>query len=406
LTEVAPVASDKFVQKVKKLLESITGKPYEISEKKDLEVVWRAYLDEDKVELMESISMNRGTKGVKEEKEGTIKVYSDNFYHINDWAEDYDFSFRDANVLLDRKNWEKYRREVPRLIAELEAAERIANEINKKYGTKITLWSGEKPYLETSFDARGMGEDEKLQEIEKHARVMLKAWERLLKWVDTVGAEMSKKTERSRMRIVKFRKDVFSILQDVTKSEYARGYKTTLLSGILWSVVGSYFTKKDFNSNRGVWYVKETKEGIAIFSDNFETINARNELEYNSIKLMGGVTAGDHEARMGSNFTYRHEVDGWGWNVARPITQQEAMKYGRKTIVSLQLLESIAKQVSREFKVEVRVMKDKPVLMTEFKTKGLKQNDKLYEIERRAKALAEAWQRMKELAKEEEDTKA
>jgi hypothetical protein len=51
-------------------------------------------------------------------------------------------------------------------------------------------------------------------------------------------------------------------------------------------------------------------------------------------------------------------------------------------------------------------MKDRPVLMTEFKTKGLKKNDKLYEIERRAKALAEAWKRMKELTKEEEDTKA
>jgi len=43
-------------------------------------------------------------------------------------------------------------------------------------------------------------------------------------------------------------------------------------------------------------------------------------------------------------------------------------------------------------------------LMTEFKTKGLKQNDKLYEIERRAKALAEAWKRIKE--GESEDSKA
>jgi len=49
-------------------------------------------------------------------------------------------------------------------------------------------------------------------------------------------------------------------------------------------------------------------------------------------------------------------------------------------------------------------MKDKSVLVTEFKTKGLRQHEKVYEIERHARALAEAWNRMKELAKE--DTKA
>jgi len=398
LTEVTPEAPDKFVQKVKELLESVTGKPYGISEKRDLRGrVWWVYIDREKLSLSEDLSLNRGAKGVEEEKDGTIKVYSDNFYHINDWDEDYGFYFEDTEVLLDRRNWEKYRREVPRLIAELEAAEGIANELNKKYGTNIILWSGEKPYLETCFDARGMGEGEKLQEIERHARAMLKAWERENKWVDTIGAEIYKKTERSRMRIVKFRKNIISLLQDITKSEYIRGYKKELLSGVLWSVVGSYYTK-DYNSNRGVWYVKETKEGIALFSDNFETINARNELEYNSIKLMGGVTAGDLEARLKSAFTFHHEVNERGWNVARPITQQDATKYGRKTIVSPQLLEDVAKQVSGEFGVDVKVMKDKPVLMTEFKTKGLKQQEKIHEIERRAKALAEAWNRIKELA--------
>jgi hypothetical protein len=407
LTEVTPEALDKFVQKVKELLESMTGKPYGISEKQHLEgSIWRVYIDREKLGLSERLSLNRGAKGVEEEKDGAIKVYSDNLSHINDWADEYDFYFDDFYVLLDRNNWEKYRGEVPRLIALLEAAESIADELNRKYGTKITLWSGDKPYLETIFDAKGMSEGEKLQEIEKGVRAMLKAWERVDEWIETIGAEMAKKTERSRMRIVKFRKDVISRLQDITKSEYTTGYKKALQSDALWSVVGWCEDKKDFGSNRGVWYVKETKEGITIFSDNFETINARNELEYNSIKLMGGITAGDLEARLKSAFTFHHEVDEHGWNVARPITQQEAMKYGKKTIVSPQLLESVAEQVSREFGVEVRVMKDKPVLVTEFKTKGLKQNDKLYEIERRAKALAEAWQRIKELAKEAEDTKA
>jgi len=408
LTEVTPEAPDKFVQKVKELLESITGKPYGISEKRDLEgSIWRVHLDREKLGLSERLSVNGGAKGVEEERDGTIQVYSDDFLDITDWASEYDFYFRDANVLLDRKNWEKYKREMPRLIAELEAAERIANELNKKYYTNIKIGSRYGKWcFEMGFDAKGMSEDEKLQEIERHARAMLKAWERQHKWVVTVGAEIVKKTERSRMRMVKSREDVISRLQDITKSEYTSGYKTALQSGILWSVVGWHEDKKDFNTNRGVWYVKEMKEGIAIYSDNFETINARSELEYNSIKLMGGVTAGDLEARLKSAFTYYHEVDERGWNVARPITQQEAMQYGRKTIVSPQLLESIAEQVSREFEVRVQVMEDKPVLMTEFKTKGLKQNDRLYEIERRAKALAEAWQRMKEAAKEAEDTKA
>jgi len=343
---------------------------------------------------------------VEGEKDGTIMVYSDNLSHINDWADEYDFYFDDSYVLLDRNNWEKYRREVPRLIALLEAAESIANELNKKYGTKITLWSGDKPYLETSFNAKDMSDEEKLREIEKHARAMLEAWDRVDEWIETVGVEMAKKTERSRMRMVKLRKDVISRLQDITKSEYSRGNKKEPLSGTLWSVVGSYYTKKDFNTNRGVWYVKETKEGITLFSDNFETINARNELEYNSIKLMGGVTAGDLEARIDGIFSSYDDVNERRWKIARPITPQEAIKYGRKAIINPQLLEDVAKQVSKEFKVDIQVMKDKPVLMTEFKTKGLKRNDKLYEIERRTKALAEAWRRMKELTKEEEDTKA
>ncbi len=400
MTEITHKANDGFILKVTKLLESITGKPYRISEKQDSKgVVWRVYIDREKLSLSDRLSLNKGAKGVEEGEDGTIRVYSDNLLDITDLASDYDFHFRDADVLLDRKNWEEYKREVPRLIAELEAAEGIANDLNKKYDTKIKLWSGEKPYLETSFDARRMSEGEKLKEIERHARIMLKARERVDEWVETVGAEMYRKMERSRMKMIKFRDDVISRLQDITKSEYGSGYNTTLLSGILWSVVG-WNDKNDFNTNRGVWYVKETKESIALFSENFETINARSELEYNSIKLMGGITAGDLEARIDGIFSSYDDVNERGWNIARPITQQDAMKYGKKTIISPQLLEDVAKQVSKEFKVNIRVMKDKPVLMTEFKTKGLKQNDKLYEIEKRAKALAEAWNRIKKLEKE------
>jgi len=179
--------------------------------------VWRVYVDGEKLSLSERLSLNGGAKGVEEEKDGTILVYSDDFLDITDWASEYDFHFRDADVLLDRKNWEKYGREMPRLIAELEAAEGIANELNKKYYTNIKIGSGYGKWcFERGFDAKGMSEGEKLQEIERHARAMIKAWEREQKWVVTVGAEMAKKTERSRMRMVKFRKEVIARLQDIT----------------------------------------------------------------------------------------------------------------------------------------------------------------------------------------------
>jgi hypothetical protein len=170
--------------------------------------------------------------------------------------------------------------------------------------------------------------------------------------------------------------------------------------GVRWALVGLVISEPP-PENRGVWLIEEKRDGIAIFSDNFETINARSELEYNSIKVMGGVTACGYEEQFSILFTRRY-VDERGRKMSVQITPQDAMKYGRKAIVNLQLLEDVAKQVSKEFKVDIQVMKDRPVLMTEFKTKGLKRNDKLYEIERRAKALAEAWRRMKELAKEDQ----
>jgi len=358
--------------------------------------IWAIYIDEDRISEKDKFSLNEGAYWIHEEKDGVIRIYSSNFSDINDVAlEDYGIHFRDVNVLQDRKNWEKYRKKVPRYIAELEATDRIANEMNKKYGTNITLWSSARPYLGTSFDAKGMGDGEKLHEIERYARAMLEAWERWDKWTDTVGTEIYKKTKKSGLKMIKFKNDVKSQLQDIAKCTYIIGYETP---GVLWSVVGSNEIERYLDANRGAWYVKETKEGIEIFSDNFETINARNELEYNSIKLMGGVTAGDYEARLSSIFTYYHEVDERGRKIARPITSQEAMKYGRKTIISPELLKGVAEQASKEFKVDIRVMKEKTVLVTEFKTKGLRSYEKVYEIERHAKALAEAWKRIKEIA--------
>ena len=403
MTEVAPEAPDKFVQKVKELLESITGKPYTIAEKSQLtKSIWAVYINEDRISEKDKFSLNEGAYWIQGEKDGVIRIYSVKFYHINDVASDYGTYFQDVNVLLDRNNWGKYRKKVPGLIAELEAAERIANKANKKYGTNITLWSGEKPCLETSFDAKDMGDSEKIQEIERHARAMYENWDRWREWARTVGGEIYKKTEKNWQSQVKFMDALNSRLQDITKSMLSQ--VRFRKPGARWALVGLVISEPP-PENRGVWSIEERKDSIAIYSDNFETINARNELEYNSIKVMGGFTASGYEEQFSVLFTHK-EVDEFGRRISKPITQQEAMKYGRKTIVSPQLLESITEQVSREFKVDIRVMKDKPVLVSKFETKGLRRQEKVFEIEKRAKALAEAWRRIKELAKGAEDTKA
>jgi len=406
LAEVTPESSGKFVHRVKDLLEAITGKPYGIVEKQRLKGrIWGVYLDEDKVKLAKGVSMNRGAQLVYEVKDDVIYVHSNFFYDVGDVAsEQYGFHFRDVNALQDRKNWNSYRKEVPGLIVELEAAERAAKEANAKYGISIALKFslGHYPYLETSFNAKGMSEGEKLQEIKRHARAMYETWGCWREWASTEGRDIYVKTTKRRQSQIKFLDAVDSKLNKITKSWYSEVmFKKP---GVRWALVG-WVRLESLPENRGVWLVEERKDSIAIFSDNFETINARNELEYNSIKVMGGLTAGGYEEQF--NMLYAHdEVDEHGMKISRPITPQEAMKYGRKTSISPKLLIDIAKKVGREFKVDIRVMKDKPVLMTEFKTKGLKQQEKLHEIERRAKALAEAWNRIKKLAKGVEDTEA
>jgi len=183
LTEITPEANEEFVRKVKDLLERITGQPYAIREKQNLEgCVWGLYFDEFKVSMMERITMNQGVRWLEEDKDGIIHLYSDQFYDVDDVAsEEYNAHFLIEDDLLEKKNWEKYRKKVPGLIAELEAAEKTADEANKKYGTNIKLWARQKPLFETSFNAKGMSEDEKLHEIEKHARAMLESWELWLK---------------------------------------------------------------------------------------------------------------------------------------------------------------------------------------------------------------------------------
>jgi len=67
------------------------------------------------------------------------------------------------------------------------------------------------------------------------------------------------------------------------------------------------------------------------------------------------------------------------------------------TIVSPELIREVVEQVSREFGVVIRVSDDKPLMSTGFKTSGLKPYGRVYEIEKHAKALAEAWKRVRDV---------
>jgi len=226
LTEITPEANEEFVRKVKELLEAITRKPYLVAEKQQLEKsIWAVYLDEDKIKIGE----NQGAYWVQEEKDGTIRIYSDQFYDVDDVAsEEYNAHFLIEDDLLEKKNWEKYRKKVPGLIAELEAAEKTADEANKKYGTNIKLWARQKPLFETSFNAKGMSEDEKLHEIEKHARAMLESWELWREWAKDAGREIYMKTSKRRLSKAELVDDIITRLHDITKAVYTYGNRSFL----------------------------------------------------------------------------------------------------------------------------------------------------------------------------------
>lgn len=294
-------------------------------------------------------------------------VNSWHFYDVNDVAsEEYGINFRDKGILLERKKWEKYREKAPGLIAELEAAERIANEANEKYGTNIRLCLGEKPYLETSFDARDMSEDKKFYEIEKHARAMYDTWKLWNEWTTKVGREIYMKTTKRRLSKSEFMHDVILRLHDITQGVYVYGDRKL---GIRWIVEGSSISKRNLFANRGAWLVKEAKDSIVIMSDNFDTINARTTEEYNLLQQ----------------------------RKTRKIVVEGIREGLKQTIISPELMERVVKQVGEKYMIRIHMRKDKPVIETAFRTGKLKPYGKLYEIERHAKALVEVWNRIKEI---------
>lgn len=186
MTEITNKATDEFVQKVRDLLEAITGRSYSyIMVPFSRRYVWSVHLDESKDDI-ESIIGNKGAYDIEEDVDGVIRIRSDQFYDIDEVAsEEYFLERNIGNSLLDRKNWEKYKKKIPGLIAELEVIEGIANEANAKHGTSIRLYARQKPYLEASFDMKHMSEGEKLHEIERHAKAMYEAWKLWDEWTIT-----------------------------------------------------------------------------------------------------------------------------------------------------------------------------------------------------------------------------
>jgi len=317
--------------------------------------------------------MNKGAHWITKNNEGTICVCSWRFYDVNNVvSEEYGIHFRIDDDILQRENWKNYRKKVPGLIAELEAAERIANEINAKYGVNIKLWARQKPFLETCFNSKGMCEDEKLREIEKHAKAMYETWGTWNEWATNVGREIYMKTTKKRMRREEFIEKSIGWLRDITGACYNDSYfdrvSVKMRPGTIWVVEGDSGDERNVVANRGVWLLKEIENNIIMMSDNLDTINARNIEEYRCI-----------QQRMKKKVAVQMEERGF-----------------RETIISPELVERVVRRVEERFNVKIQLMKDRPVLVTSFNIGGLRPYGKLYEIEKHAKALAEAWNGIKE----------
>jgi hypothetical protein len=363
-----PGASKEFVMKVKELLEAITGQPYAIAQKIQLDEtsIWGVCLDEDKFSMDERLSLNEGAYWVTEDNEGAIFVHSWYFYNVDDVASDeYRLNFRIYDDLLQRENWEKYRKEVPGLIAELEAAERIANEMNKKYGTNIKLLARQKPFLETCFNAKGMSEDEKLREIEKHARAMYETWRTWSDWATNVGREIYAKTTKKVLRWDEYVKEVMYNLRDFVGAKFV----AKKMAGTMLAAEWDKRERENISANRGVWLFKETENKIVMMSDNLDTIDAKSIEEYRLIKLRSG-------------------------RKRKRIANQGAEDV--KTIINPELVEQVVRHVEEKFNIKMQLMKDRHVLVASFRKNNLRPYGKLYEIEKHAKALVEAWSRIKE----------
>jgi len=285
-------------------------------------------------------------------------------------SEEYGLDLWIKDDLLEKESWEKYRKKAPGLIAELEAAEKVADEMNQKYGTNIKLWARQKPFFETRFSVKGMSEDEKLREIEKHAKAMYETWQLFREWTRNVGREIYTKTTNMRLGWNEYISKVLSLLRDFTGAKFVVKKK----AGVVLSAELDSRDVKNISANRGVGFFKETRDGIVMISDNLDTNDARSIEEYRLLKSRSGK------------------------NKNRIAAQKvEDVKPFRGTIITPELVEQVVRQVEVKFAIKITIRKDRPVLVTSFNTGDLRPYGKLYEIERHAKALAETWNGIKDI---------
>ncbi|MGQ9513786.1 MAG: hypothetical protein ACUVTL_01845 [Thermoproteota archaeon] len=211
-----------------------------------------------------------------------------------------------------------------------------------------------------------MSEDEKLREIEKHARAMYETWESWDEWTTNVGREIYAKTTKKRLKRNEYVSHVLSLLRDSAGAKFVENKMegTTLVAE--WD----QRDMENVSANRGVWIFRETKNNITIISDNLCTIGAGTIEEYRMIQR-------------------RLEKKKNG------ISQEaEDVKSLMETIVSPEIVEQITRQVEKRFNVRIQLLKDR--MVASFGTRGLRSHGKLYEIEKHVEALTEAWKAIKE----------
>ncbi|MGB9717196.1 MAG: hypothetical protein ACPL4E_01980 [Thermoproteota archaeon] len=84
------------------------------------------------------------------------------------------------NDLLNRKNWDKYlkKRLYRDLVIDLMWSDEVAKRISEKFGIEIILVISHmnyKTYLNSSFDSKGLNEEQKFEEIKKRVEAILAA---------------------------------------------------------------------------------------------------------------------------------------------------------------------------------------------------------------------------------------
>ena len=79
-----------------------------------------------------------------------------------------------VDELADRRNWDKCMKKFKRIVAELTWADDMAKRASQETGIEIvhfipnSKFGGDDSFYYTSFDSKGMSDEEKMKEIERH----------------------------------------------------------------------------------------------------------------------------------------------------------------------------------------------------------------------------------------------